>query len=167
MEDAGFSPALYDFTDISTGFFDRAANLLSDYSIDYRRLDIEKDAVDQGFEPHSYDIVLACNCLHATSKIRATLENVRSLLKPDGHLLLIEVVNAQAYHHITFGTLPGYWKGTSDGRPDGPFMTVDGWRQALNGASMEMQFSVKDDDSAHISSFMIARPIELLVSNTQ
>jgi hypothetical protein len=70
MNDTGPSPTIYDSTDICTGFFDQSANLQFDYWIDYRRLDVEKDVADQGFDPHSYHVVLACNPLHATSKVR-------------------------------------------------------------------------------------------------
>ncbi|KAF2260802.1 ketoacyl-synt-domain-containing protein [Lojkania enalia] len=158
MKEAGFSLEVYDFTDISTGFFDRAASMLSEYSVNYRKLDIEKDPVHQGFELLSYDVVLASNCLHVTSRIKTTLQNARSLLKPDGRLVIIELVNAQPFHHITFGTLPGYWKGSTDGRPDGPFMNVDRWRQVLNDTSMELQLSVKDGELEHLNSLMVARP---------
>lgn len=160
MKDAGYSPAEYCFTDISSGFFDRAADLLSNFPITYQRLDIEKDPILQDFEAQRYDVVLACNCLHATSRIRDTLWNVRALLKPDGRLVLIEVVNPQPYHHITFGTLAGYWKGHEDGRPDGPFMPVNRWGNALNEVFMEMQFSVNDNPLAPVSSLMVARPQE-------
>jgi acyl transferase domain-containing protein len=161
MKAAGFSPAVYDFTDISTGFFDRAASKLSDYpTINYRRLDIEKDPAQQGFETGSYDVVLAFNCLHVTDSIRTTLKHARSLLRPDGRLVLIEIVNSQPYHHISYGTLAGYWKGAVDGRPDGPFMAEDKWRQAFIDTNLDLQLCKRDDESAHISSLMIARPLK-------
>jgi len=159
LRDNDGSFAVYDFTDISSGFFDRAASLLAEYPINYRRLDIEEDPGKQGFEKRSYDIILACNCLHATSRMSVTLQNVGSLLKADGRLVLIEVVNPQPYHHITFGTFPGYWKGYADERLDGPFMNVEGWCKALKNTRLEMQLSVNDDDLAHISSLMVASPI--------
>ncbi len=157
MREAGHSPAVYDFTDISTGFFDRAATLLSNFPVTYRRLDIERDPVEQGFEAGSYDLILASNCLHATSDIRKTLKNVRRLLKANGQLALIEVVNVQPYQHITFGTLPGYWKGSVDGRVNGPFMTIQKWKEAMEKSSLDMLLNVNDDASSHLSSLMIAR----------
>ena len=53
----------YTYTDISAGFFADAETRFStgDTSIDYRVLDIEKDPVDQGFEAHGYDLVIAAN----------------------------------------------------------------------------------------------------------
>jgi SAM-dependent methyltransferase len=160
-------PATYDFTDLSTHFFDRAATKFKDYSINFRRLDIEQDPAQQGFDLHSYDVVLAFNCLHVTSNIRTTLRNARSLLLPEGRLVLIEVVNSQPYHHISYGTLPGYWKGSVDERPNGPFMPIDKWRQAMHDADLNMQLCVKDDEEAHISSLMVARPHSEPPSSTQ
>ena len=158
LKAAGLLPAVYQFTDVSTSFFERAAQKFAEYPIKFQRLDIEKDPAEQGFEAGSYDIVLAFNCLHVTSSIRTTLKNARSLLRADGRLVLIEIVNAQPYHHISYGTLPGYWKGSTDGRPNGPFMPVDQWKLCLRDTQMEMQLCVKDDEEAHISSLMVARP---------
>lgn len=159
MKAAGVLPETYTFTDVSASFFERAAQKFAEYPIKFQRLDIEKDPAQQGFEAGSYDIVLAFNCLHVTSSIRTTLKNARSLLRADGRLVLIEIVNAQPYHHISYGTLPGYWKGSVDGRPNGPFMPVDQWRECLQDTKMDMQLCVKDDENAHISSLMVARPL--------
>jgi NADPH:quinone reductase-like Zn-dependent oxidoreductase/malonyl CoA-acyl carrier protein transacylase len=162
MKAAGFTPSVYDFTDVSTGFFERAAEKLADFPVQYRKLDIEEDPAQQGFEPQTYDVVLAFNCLHVTSSIETTLRHARSLLKPDGRLILIEIVNPQPYHHISFGTLPGYWKGGIDGRPDGPFMSETRWRETLSAIGMNLSLSKKDNESAHISSLMVAHSHESL-----
>lgn len=158
LKSSGCAPATYDFTDVSANFFDRAAANFKDYPINFRKLDIEQDPAQQGFDLQSYDVVLAFNCLHVTSSIRMTLRNARSLLRPDGRLILIEIVNSQPYHHISYGTLPGYWKGSVDDRPNGPFMPIEQWRQAMHDTNLNMQLCVKDDERAHISSLMVAQP---------
>ncbi|KAF2446770.1 ketoacyl-synt-domain-containing protein [Karstenula rhodostoma CBS 690.94] len=158
LKASGCLPATYDFTDVSANFFDRAAAKFKDYPINFRRLDIEQEPAKQGFDLQSYDVVLAFNCLHVTSSIRTTLRNARSLLRPDGRLVLIEIVNSQPYHHISYGTLPGYWKGSVDDRPNGPFMPIEQWRQAMRDTNLNMQLCVKDDEKAHISSLMVAQP---------
>jgi acyl transferase domain-containing protein/ubiquinone/menaquinone biosynthesis C-methylase UbiE len=160
-------PSTYDFTDVSANFFDRAAAKFKDYPINFRRLDIEQDPAQQGFDLQSYDVVLAFNCLHVTSSIRTTLRNARSLLLPEGRLVLIEIVNSQPYHHISYGTLPGYWKGSVDERPNGPFMPIEQWRQAMHDTDLNMQLCVKDDEEAHISSLMVARPHSKTPFSTQ
>lgn len=160
-------PATYDFTDVSSDLFDRAADLLKDYPITFRTLDIEKDTNQQGFSSHSYDVILAANCLHSKSSIRTTLSNVYSLLKDDGRLVMIETVNPQPYHHISYGTLPGYWKESVDGRTNGPFMTIEQWQQAMHDTKLMMQFSAKDDALTHICSLIVARPNDESAQNVQ
>ncbi len=39
----------------------------------------------------SYDLVVACNVMPAAHSIDLTLENLRSLLKPGGRLILMEI----------------------------------------------------------------------------
>ena len=105
--------AKYDFTDVTTGFFEAAKVKLASWGhlVDYRKLDIEKLPADQGFEPGSYDVVVASYVLHATAKMRRTLTNVRSLLKPGGKLVLIEETGCcgKYLRWLPFATLPGWW----------------------------------------------------------
>lgn len=105
----GRSFAQYDFTDISTGFFQKAQEELREWGerIGYRKLDIEEDPISQGFEPESYDLVIAGNVLHATKNMTVTMRNVRALLRPGGKALIGEVTSKLLYHTIIFGTLPG------------------------------------------------------------
>jgi SAM-dependent methyltransferase len=52
----------YTYTDISSGFFVAARERFSDaQAIEYAVLDISHDPLDQGFEEHSYDLVIASN----------------------------------------------------------------------------------------------------------
>jgi len=52
----------YVFTDISPLFFDAARRRFEGYSnIEYRALDISRNAVEQGFEAGAYDLVIASN----------------------------------------------------------------------------------------------------------
>lgn len=100
----------YHYTDISAGFFAQAKVKFSKWisCIDFKTLDITKDPERQGFEPHSYDLVIASNVLHATAFISETLKNTRKLLKPDGRMLLLELTGKSAAIHTIFGTLSGY-----------------------------------------------------------
>jgi SAM-dependent methyltransferase len=52
----------YKFTDISPGFFPGAKERFKDFSgVEYAALDISKDPLDQGFEPETFDLIIACN----------------------------------------------------------------------------------------------------------
>jgi ubiquinone/menaquinone biosynthesis C-methylase UbiE len=56
--------------------------------IEFKKLNIEEDPSEQGFESNSYDLVIASQVLHATKNINRTLANVRKLLRRGGKLLL-------------------------------------------------------------------------------
>ncbi len=103
--------AHYDFTDISSGFFEMARQKFEAWGdlIHYTKLDVEVDPVAQGFEEGSYDLILACQVLHATKNMCRTLQNVRKLLRPGGKLMMIETTNDAIDIQIIFGTLPGWW----------------------------------------------------------
>ncbi|KAL8724618.1 MAG: hypothetical protein Q9181_006746, partial [Wetmoreana brouardii] len=76
------------------------------FRLGYRKLDIEQDTIAQGFEPESYDLVIAFNVLHATTNIVATLQNLRRLLRPGGKALISEITAQLSSTAIIFGTLP-------------------------------------------------------------
>ena len=102
----------YIFTDISSGFFEKAQEKLMSWGplLTYRKLDIEEDPIAQGFELEAFDLIIAANVLHATTRMARTLDNTRRLLKPGGKLLLLEITTPRA-QLFPFGLLPGWWLG--------------------------------------------------------
>ena len=105
----GLKFAHYDFTDISSGFFERAREEQKgwDPKINYRKLNVEKDPVGQGFEPETYDLIIAANVLHATVSMDKTMRNVRKLLKSGGKAVVVELTSQLLSTSMVFGTLPG------------------------------------------------------------
>jgi ubiquinone/menaquinone biosynthesis C-methylase UbiE len=101
----------YDFTDVSPGFFEAAKDRFSEWEsmINYRRFDVEIDPTSQGLEAGSYDLIIACQVLHATSEIVNTLANVRKLLKPGGRLIFVETTRDTIDIQLVFGVMPGWW----------------------------------------------------------
>ena len=84
--------AEYVVTDVSPHFVSRAEQKFFDHRfVRCRSLDLEKPPVEQGFEAHSFDIVLGSDTLHATARIGESLAHVRELLAPGGLLLLLEI----------------------------------------------------------------------------
>lgn len=118
----------YTYTDISSGFFERARAKFGQWSgqMDFKTLDISRDPADQGFAGGEYDLILASIVLHATPVMDETMENVRKLLKPGGRLVLMELTGLAAANNAIFGTLEGWWM-SEDGRKDGPLLTVQEW----------------------------------------
>lgn len=100
----------YTYTDISSHFLVRARErFLHIETINYEVLDIEKEPVSQGFEPASFDVVLAGDVLHATRDLKSAVEHATSMLVPDGLLLLLEITNPPVSGDLTFGLLKGWW----------------------------------------------------------
>ncbi|KAJ5556997.1 Type I Polyketide synthases (Type I PKS) [Penicillium frequentans] len=123
----------YDFTDISAGFFEKAHKKFSQWgsAIVYKKLNIEKDPMEQAFDEGSYDLVIASNVLHATRSIHETMLNVHKLLKPNGRLLLLEIPKPMLYIQMIFGTLPGWWMGREEGRVVSPCLDIPQWHSVL------------------------------------
>ena len=103
----------YDFTDVSPGFFEAARAKFGIWGniMRYRKLDITQDPAAQGFEPGTYDLVIASQVLHATKSMKDTMANVRRLLKTGGMLFMLETTHDQVDLHFTFGLLPEWWVG--------------------------------------------------------
>ncbi|MDE2845936.1 MAG: SDR family NAD(P)-dependent oxidoreductase, partial [Gemmatimonadota bacterium] len=127
---------VYTYTDISAGFFSEAEARFGDRggAIDYRPLDIEKDPIEQGFEPHGYDLLIASNVLHATRYLTETLGHCRDLLAPSGQLIALENLSGLGWMDLTFGQLDGWWRFADDYRPHHALAGPDVWKQALGDA---------------------------------
>lgn len=138
----------YCFTDISSGWFEKAQELFKPWQgrIDYKKLNIEEDVLEQGFEAQSFDVIAASNVLHATKRIEVTLANCFKLLKPGGKLVVGELTYNQGCIGLLFGTLPGWWL-SEDGRKGGPLMTQMEWHRRLQSSGysgLDLVVAAKD-----------------------
>ena len=129
----------YVYTDISAGFFAEAEARFGDGGgcIEYRPLDIEKDPIDQGFDSHGYDLLIASNVLHATRYLEETLGHCRDLLAPSGQLIALENLSGLGWMDLTFGQLDGWWRFADDYRPHHALASPAVWRQALGNVGFE------------------------------
>lgn len=135
----------YTFTDVSAGFFAPAREFMSQYrDINYSILDIDKDPLMSGYEP-IYDVVIACEAIHATANMDRTLVHCRSLLKPGGKLILAETTRMRVLLGLLYGTLTGYWLGASDSRSEGPFMDQHSWEVRLRKTGFSGNEIILDD----------------------
>jgi acyl transferase domain-containing protein/NADPH:quinone reductase-like Zn-dependent oxidoreductase/SAM-dependent methyltransferase len=150
-ESGGPQAASYHFTDISAGFFEAARKRFLPWTdlITFDVLDIEQDPTQQGFALESYDIIIACDVLHATKSMNRTLKNVRSLLRPGGTLLLTEEVRYQGDIQFIFGLLPGWWLSQEPERQLGPLLTIPLWDRFLRDAGFTgVDLEILDCDNA-------------------
>ncbi|KAK4210062.1 hypothetical protein QBC37DRAFT_350610 [Rhypophila decipiens] len=144
---SGFSH--YDFTDISSGFFQRARERFSAWGdkISYTALNIEDDVVAQGFSENSYDLIIAVQVLHATKNMEKTMTNVRKLLKDGGRLVLIETTQDWASLQLIFGITPGWWLSEEPERALSPNMPLASWQRVLQATGFSgIDVNVWDSD---------------------
>ncbi|KAJ5177658.1 mycocerosic acid synthase [Penicillium coprophilum] len=123
----------YTFTDISSGFFEHARQTFAKWEevMEFRTLDVDADPIEQGFDPGSYDVVVAANVLHATRNIDVTISRVRKLLKPGGSLVLVEIEPRSTVFSLVGGSLTGWWTPEDDFRVDGPLLFRNQWQDVL------------------------------------
>ncbi|KAL8782461.1 MAG: hypothetical protein Q9213_005355 [Squamulea squamosa] len=161
-EGTQFRCSSYVFTDISAGFFEKARLNFAPWEeyLEFRTLNIENDPQGQGFEKEGYDLIIAANVLHATTKLDKTMMNVHSLLKPGGKLLLVEVTNmAELSGPLIFGLLPGWWMGVEEGRTESPTLSEDEWEQLLRQTGYTgLDISVREtpDPKKYLLSTMVS-----------
>nr|XP_036578380.1 polyketide synthase [Colletotrichum truncatum]KAF6785623.1 polyketide synthase [Colletotrichum truncatum] len=120
----------YTFTDISPAFFEKAREEFAVHQdrMEFRKLDISRSPEEQGFKPQSYDLVLASSVLHATPNLTETMANVRYLLRPGGHAVILEATHKDHTRvGYLFGLFPDWWAGRDEGRVLDPFATIDEW----------------------------------------
>lgn len=152
----------YHFTDLSLHFCNAARGRFAAYPfVSYRRLDIGQPPVPQGFVAGSYDLIIAGNVLHATPDLAASLENARSLLAPNGLLVLVEGIASRRWIDLIFGLLEGWWHFTDTSlRNDYPLLSEPAWRdlldrQGFDGAAVSPASS---DDMLFPQALILARP---------
>ncbi|GFN16497.1 type I Iterative Polyketide synthase (PKS) [Aspergillus tubingensis] len=129
---SGSRYARWDYTDISRSFFGKAATKFGEEGsrMQFKKLDIEEDPEQQGFEAGSYDMIVAGWVVHATHSLERTLTNIRKLLKPGGKLLLAEVTNPFRTA-AAFGLLEGWWLSSEPYRVYGPCVDRERWDDVL------------------------------------
>lgn len=104
----------YTFSDISASLVAAARRKFAKYDfVRYETLDIENSPPP--LLHGQYDIVLSTNCVHATRDLIESCSNIRTLLRPDGILCLVELTRDIFWLDLVFGLLEGWWR-FEDGR---------------------------------------------------
>jgi acyl transferase domain-containing protein/ubiquinone/menaquinone biosynthesis C-methylase UbiE/acyl carrier protein len=151
----------YVFSDVTQLLLAHAEQKFHEYPfLQYELLDIEADPVTQGFPPHSFDMILASDVLHATRDLHHTLTNVRALLAYEGLLLLLEGTRAPRSVTLMFGLLRGWWL-FEDVRLRGadPWIPQTVWQQTLHDVGFTDVAWVTDTepDERAVHSVLLAR----------
>ncbi|MBJ8193626.1 class I SAM-dependent methyltransferase, partial [Bacillus cereus] len=81
------------YTDLGRGIILEAQKQFAAYPfVRYQTFNIEEDPVAQGFVPEQFDIIIGLNVVHATSRLRTSLSQLKKVLAPGGALFMIEKV---------------------------------------------------------------------------
>lgn len=154
----------YQVTDITSGFFEGVKAKTVEWAaaglVSFRKLDIEQDPVTQGFEPETYDLVIAANVLHATRNMRRTMANVRRLVKPGGSLVLIELMPRTIGAANLWGIFDGWWIAEEEERQESPLLAEESWDALLRQTGFSgVDLAVPDtpDEATHIGTTMVSR----------
>jgi acyl transferase domain-containing protein/trans-aconitate methyltransferase len=128
----------YRFTDVSDFFLDRARTRFAAYPfVSYGVLDMDRDPLEQGVAPHSFDVIVSANAVHASRDLRLTLTRLRELLAPGGVLVLVESTVHMAWFDMTTGLIEGWQHFADDLRTDNPLLPPATWVQALRDAGFD------------------------------
>ena len=158
--------AEYSYTDISPMFFERASGRWPQLQgrMKFKTLDLDQDIKSQGFEPASYDLVIAASVLHATPYLEPNIRNVRKALKPGGRLVLLEIVNPEDTRtNFMAGLVPGFWVAREEWRPHSPAVSEEVWDKLLRANGFSGNDVIMRDyqsDECHITSILISTALE-------
>jgi acyl transferase domain-containing protein/acyl carrier protein len=151
----------YVFSDVTQLLLAHAEQKFHSYPfVQYQLLDIEADPIAQGFEPHSFDMILASDVLHATRDLHHTLSNVKALLASEGLLLLLEGTRTPRSATLIFGLLKGWWLFNDvDLRGSDPWISQTAWQQVLHDVGFTDVAWVTDTEPAEraVHSILLAQ----------
>lgn len=124
-------PVEYTFTDLSPSM---VANARRKWGKEYPFMRFAVHDIEKRLESALQDqhIIIASNAIHATHNLEISLRNVRSALRPDGFLMMLEMTEVVPFVDIIFGLLEGWWL-FDDGR-DHAIVSTGYWEQKLHAA---------------------------------
>jgi SAM-dependent methyltransferase len=158
----------YVFTEIVPTFLRRAErNLKAAFPalpVEFRRLDMDRDFLEQGLEAASADVLYAVNTVHIARDLQATLGRIREVLRPGGVAVFSECVRPRAgqpiYVEFVFNFLENFTGVATDERtrPNHGFLTPENWRAAFRAAGFERPEILPDVEelSRHYEAFFVA-----------
>ncbi len=155
----------YVFTDISASFFVKAKERFREFSfVKYKTLDLEKDAISQGYQKHYFDIIFAYDALHTTKDLSETLQHLQSLLVPGGWLAALEVTDCPIWVDIVFGCLEGWWRFVdTDLRPSHATLSRKAWENLLQTVGfVNISTIANKPEGESVHSILLAQKLEII-----
>ncbi|KAJ9487091.1 hypothetical protein VN97_g6239 [Penicillium thymicola] len=133
--------------------------------MNFQSLNIERRPVDQGLKLGTYDLIFAGNVIHATANLQNALQNLRSLLKPGGQLVMQEGIRQDfLWYPLVFGQLSGWWLGDEPCRQWCPYIPAIEWNPLLLNAGfsgIDIEYPSSNDPDLTWQSILVSSAIEL------
>lgn len=125
----------YWYTDVAAGFTRVGKRKFGEQYpfLNFKKLDISKLPVDQGFEPSSVDIVICNNVLHTTHDVADTIRHA-ALLQPSGGVLVVnDLTKRLDFNTVSFGLTKDWWNYTDEDVriPHSPILDTKTWALLL------------------------------------
>ena len=153
----------YTYTNPDASTFEASAEKLSKWRqwINFKTLEIDGNLENQGLGSHAYDVVIVPHGLYTATSRSRVLRSIRALLRPDGHLIVIDPSSKRASlaDNVIFGALPGWWADNPDiSSNDG--ISEREWHHVL----LQTQFSgvgafLECSSNEGTCSVIVARPV--------
>ncbi|OGM48922.1 polyketide synthase [Aspergillus bombycis] len=130
-----------------------------DHCVEIKELDSEGDLNAQGFGIHQYDVVIIAHGLYTVKSKHRALGNIQSLLKPNGHLVLIDPLSKlKLSEYVIFANFPGPWKQDGVGYFDNDLIST------LRDTQLSELQEIKGSGDQHV--VIISRPTRQQASLT-
>ncbi|KAF5684786.1 polyketide synthase [Fusarium denticulatum] len=119
----------YTLTDSSLSVLEQTKLGITKDFLKLKSLDINRDPIEQGFSPNTFDIILVNNILHTANSPSETLANLRKLLVPGGAIALVGLSDISPAYSLILGMNENMW---SDERFEQlPCPSNDEWNKLL------------------------------------
>ena len=151
----------YRFTDISSLFLEQARERFANWpQFTTRLLDLNQPVDHDQHPREGYDLIVAVNVLHDLYHVPRSLRRLHGLLRPGGHLLLVEATERDSALQLASIGFIENLSDFEDARADDGKAMLDlpRWREAVqqSGFSWVLNWPRQADDSMR-QHFMLAR----------
>ena len=129
----------YTYADSSKYFLQEAEKELAGYErVEFEMLNLEEGMDKQQMSLHSYDVVISVNALHRNIDAVDAVKKVAELLKPNGILLMTDLVVRTYLQELTAAFLENGFADIRDKRKEAGLVTPDCllWRECLSEAGL-------------------------------
>ncbi|MCB5939120.1 amino acid adenylation domain-containing protein [Mediterraneibacter sp. 210702-DFI.3.120] len=129
----------YTYADSSKYFLQEAEKELAGYErVEFEMLNLEEGMDKQQMSLHSYDVVISVNALHRNIDAADAVKKVAELLKPNGILLMTDLVVRTYLQELTAAFLENGFADIRDKRKEAGLVTPDCllWRECLSEAGL-------------------------------